>query len=848
MKCKSNLFLSTLLAGTLAMTTFVGSNSAVAFAQEDSNNVVERTAFRAGFAPRAFDGEVNHITARYEFRAFLSEYGLLITEIEDRTTNTPGYFGPLWENFKNDKGLSKYVGMTFDEIKNMQTPAPIVTMAGEDNTPEEVHLEILKHIDRLEKNSSIMEKLPKTELAKEMFHAKPIYDKRHSGEYTKESMNPFVVAYNLAQGVLNDEEAESGDISSALSAIKMAKEGLKIAPLDFTKLNAFITAANRILGEEDTYSLASVAMLKQKLADANNILNDESTTREILLRVQTELGKAIRGMVKKADQGSVYNINGKIVRDDDPSTISMANGFLNPVITLEVKDGVYTYLVGFKSGQVMGITSSIEYVKHIENGEEKLAPTLEGHGEYSKIVKIVRSQPDESQIRIKLAAQMSGPAPVEMPAILSLDLTSKRDEGVALGVANKTNLENTINAQKKTFDEVISKVYKPTGSAEYLKIYNEALQVLADATATQETVDTITNKLMQAKDLHLSLNKDSFATLIDRAEALNKDDYTKESSDKLKAAIDKANATFYKTTLEKEEMDAAIAELEAVLESLQNKVNEVLVDNTLVNNQNSIGVSLRAKLGESAVLNVVPIDVSALSGDKKAVLDSLGDVEHIAAFDISVRGSMELLNGNIHLTFKVGEAYNGKEIKLTHFKENGEVEKINQTVSEGNIEISTDSLSPFILSTDRADDSNGSNNTNNEDNTGTTGNSSEGNNNAGDAGNNSGGNDSSGNNASNGSTGSQLGENDKENDGNSNSKDNNTSINAGDEDGKSENNQKDENKLLDKNQNEKGEKANTKDKTAKTTPNTSDNRNVLFLAVLMLGSLLGFIGFRRFEK
>ncbi len=193
LKLNSKVLFNTVLASSVFISSFAGPLATPVFANSDTGTTA--VTYSNSYVAKAYDIEIAHGTAVYEFRVFLSDHGLLVSNIEDRSTTLPGYFSLLWDQFKHDGGLSKYHNMTFDEIKAMKTPEPLETMAGPEVTPIKVHEKIVELINRLEKNPTLMERAAKTNLAKLFAESKAAYEKRYSGDYTKETMDPFKAAH-----------------------------------------------------------------------------------------------------------------------------------------------------------------------------------------------------------------------------------------------------------------------------------------------------------------------------------------------------------------------------------------------------------------------------------------------------------------------------------------------------------------------------------------------------------------------------------------------------------------------------------------------------------------------------
>lgn len=694
MKLKFKGILSLITAFVMVLSSF-----GMAFANGDGRPVdAVSSATDKGYTVdndkvTSHDITIKHGIATYKMSVKIYKYGNVCYYIQDKTQNAPGYLGNIWEEFKAEDGLKKYVGLTFDEIKKMPRPAPKVIMGASDETPGEVHDAILKLIGELEKKDEIKAQKNKTALAKLFLSKLNIYAQRDDSEYDESSMKEFIEAYEKAERVLMKNNPGDSEIKTALNDLDDAATYLRKKPLDYTKLKKLVKEAEDIVAHEAEYSALSIAYLKQILGEANNVLDIGAKNKEALKKLEEKLEKVIKNAEKKASQGKMFNIRGKLAQAGDPDTTSMANGFMNPLITLEEKDGKAIYTIGFKKGGFQGITSQVEYLKHIENGKEIKAQELPGTGEYNKLFRITRSKQGEGRIDLKIAAKMVGPDIQEMPVLLVLDLTSKRPEGEVGTKADKTKLKAAIDGEKETFDDVNAGVYKPVGAAEYLKKYNKALKVLEDPDATQETVDKATRDLLNSKNLDLSLNKDKFAALIGKAEEMEKhpEKYTKESFARLKEAIKKANQNFYKTDMTKHTMAAYMKELQDVMDSLNPA--GTYFEKTLKEGD----ISAKGMFTEDSKLAVKKDITDKLTAEQKKELAKLANVEKtVGSYDIAIENGTS--KGKVNLTFNVGKDIDDRDVKITHFKKDGSVETFDKKVKDGTVTVETDSFSPFVIS------------------------------------------------------------------------------------------------------------------------------------------------------
>lgn len=124
------------------------------------------------------------------------------------------------------------------------------------------------------------------------------------------------------------------------------------------------------------------------------------------------------------------------------------------------------------------------------------------------------------------------------------------------------------------------------------------------------------------------------------------------------------------------------------------EVNGFEIKTYKVKADKKIGISLTGAMGDKNNLKVDTIDkqdatyvemVSKLSLNRENV--------DIYAYDINVEGEYE---GELTLTFDVGEEYNGKKANILHMKDHF-IEKFEATVENGKVTVTVTELSPFMI-------------------------------------------------------------------------------------------------------------------------------------------------------
>lgn len=489
-----------------------------------------------------------NIGEAYNFDIGVFKWGNIIYTVEDKTGDLSGFYQPLWGQFKAEKGLSKYVGKTFDDIKKMDEPAPMHTMAGPMDTPILVHKEFLNKISQVEVERKEKKQAEKNELAKAYLKYSSIYENRNNGDYSEHTINNFSQAYEKAYEVLKSDSIKKNQIDEALENLKRSKEELTMLELDYTAINEQIRKANEIIAHQDEYDIFTLSNLKESLRLANQAVKSGAQKQSQLTVLTEKLKKNIDNMVRKSEQGKIFTIEGM--------TGGMADDFMNPIIILEEKNGKAIYTIGFRESNGKGLKSKMKHVKHVQDNQKIKADEIEGVGEYNQLFKITRNNLDETKLPIIVHPVVMGN---DILVEVKLKRETKKPQYNIDSNVDYSELEELILSEQETFDDVNDGVYKPIGSEEYRKKYNRALNILKEKTATQEEVEKAIRSLKNSKSLDLELKAvgDFGQEIVDAEEKLKlTNKYTADSLANLKKAVDKANEqwmnrhSFTKKTLE----------------------------------------------------------------------------------------------------------------------------------------------------------------------------------------------------------------------------------------------------------------------------------------------------------
>lgn len=104
------------------------------------------------------------------------------------------------------------------------------------------------------------------------------------------------------------------------------------------------------------------------------------------------------------------------------------------------------------------------------------------------------------------------------------------------------------------------------------------------------------------------------------------------------------------------------------------------------------GISVKGKV--SGKLSAVQIEPNTDKYTEYVSADPVKGKVVLGVYDITLDGTSE---GKVQLTFTVGTEYNGRDVVILHYTDDGNYEKYAGTVKNGQVTINVDSFSPFVI-------------------------------------------------------------------------------------------------------------------------------------------------------
>ena len=409
----------------------------------------------------------------------------------------------------------------------------------------------------------------------------------------------------------------------SVTAIKF--EGGEVNPpiADKSELEAVINRVSEL--NEADYTGESWSALQEALNNANTVFNNTEATQEDIDLAKSELQRAIDELVIE-DKDELFTKHLEIAVELADAITKEELKDVVPVVKKEFADA----LAEAKAILALIVAEETVTQEKVNNSFDRLSKVmqlLEHKGNKTELLTLVTMITELKEDKFTTESWN------KLQEVLNSDLVQ---EAINNENALQSDIEKAYNALKEAFDVLELRPEKPqvdksklealvnkVGGLDETKYidstwskFSEELQlansILANGDVTQEEVDSAYDNLIKAYlELRLKPNKDLLEDLINKAEALNKNDYTKESWKAVDKALKTARSVMKNDNATDEEVKNAEKSLEVALENLQEKNqnnngngnNNGNVDN---NNSNS------GKLPQTGGTNTTPIVVVCL--------------------------------------------------------------------------------------------------------------------------------------------------------------------------------------------------------------------------------------------
>ena len=144
-------------------------------------------------------------------------------------------------------------------------------------------------------------------------------------------------------------------------------------------------------------------------------------------------------------------------------------------------------------------------------------------------------------------------------------------------------------------------------------------------------------------------------------------------------------------------------------QTVQNTANTQNAENNSSADKETVNAFVNADYGikvsgvKDGSMSVRAIEPNTDEYDSYVSADPVKGKEILGVYDITVSGTMD---GKAQLTFQVGSEYDGRNVIILHFNEDGSYDKYTGTVENGQVTISVDEFSPYVIALDDAEANN----------------------------------------------------------------------------------------------------------------------------------------------
>ncbi|WP_440894693.1 glycoside hydrolase family 3 N-terminal domain-containing protein [Amphibacillus sp. Q70] len=343
---------------------------------------------------------------------------------------------------------------------------------------------------------------------------------KSEADYTAESWEVFAEALSNAEAVLADETATQEEVEAAVANLEVAIEQLEEqdeepTPVEKSDLEELVEEAEAL--DADLYTEESWEILLEVMDDAKAVLEDEAATQEEVDQAVTALQEAIEQLERVEPE--------EVDKSELETLVSLQSDRLEADYTAE-------------SWEV--------FAEALSNAEAVLADETATQEEVNDAAADLEAAIEQ------LEEQDEEPTPVE-----------------------KSDLEELVE-EAEALD---ADLYTEKSWGILLEAMDDAKAILEDDTVTQEEVDQAVTALQEAIEQlerveSEEVDKSELEALValqaDKSEA----DYTAESWEVFAEALSNAEAVLADETATQEEVDDAVANLEAAIEQLEEQDEE----------------------------------------------------------------------------------------------------------------------------------------------------------------------------------------------------------------------------------------------------------------------------------
>lgn len=434
-----------------------------------------------------------------------------------------------------------------------------------------------------------------------------------AGSYTEESWTAFTKALANAKAIEADAQASKKEAETALSALIKAQNNLEEvteAP-DKTALTEMIQEAET--KQQEAYTEESWNTFKTALDTAKEVAESETATKEQIEEALSNLKEAmanlelskpdteVKNLAPDAKTDGLCNYDGLDGRIDDLGGLASLNNEKEPANSADTSNGVWhnwhnryaedgsvvdgwvsytwekaveiesmdVYYFQDGGGNFLPQSASVEYLD--ENGNwVKVADAQNLECAADKYNTIALGKLKTTAVRLTVAPQLREGATED--ASRGTGIIEWKVNGVYAVEEPETVNKEALSAALVLAEQKEESAYTEESWNAFKEAFDAAKEVYAKEDATQAEVDAAVAALETAMEaLKEKADKTELNALIERAKEKNEADYTTESFETFKTALETAEKAAENENATQAEVDAVKT---ALAEAMQNLVEK----------------------------------------------------------------------------------------------------------------------------------------------------------------------------------------------------------------------------------------------------------------------------------
>ena len=394
-----------------------------------------------------------------------------------------------------------------------------------------------------------------------------LYKYFDTSDYTPNSVSLFNKTLENVKGLLQETNTES--IAKALQEMNKVIEGVTLQA-DFEVLDNLIQTVNSL--DSSLYIPQTWKVLEDAKNKAIVINEDKNSSQEVVDEAYRQLKSAYDNLVKTADKTQLEELLNKASQIDRTKYVESSLKLLDETV--------------LKAENVCkDPNASEEVVQDIYNELDKVLSNILTKKDFDTLQCLVKKASEiDKDIYISETVDVLEKALVDAQKVLEKEIPLS-DEVNAMITKLNNALDNLVKkVDKSALQEIVQNAEKVEASLyteSSLKIFEKALKeakiVLGQDMVSQKNVDKAVITLQKAMDnLLKQADKTQLFDMLKKVGDIVKDNYTKESVDRLTKALVKANKIVNDTNVSQDEVDQLCKELKEAYGALEKKEIEVV--------------------------------------------------------------------------------------------------------------------------------------------------------------------------------------------------------------------------------------------------------------------------------